>query len=159
MSEKLVLKINFEVFQDYDSLSQSDKVLIDAAQKSSSNAYAPYSHFCVGAAVISDKGTITTGNNQENAAFPSGLCAERVTLFSAFSQFPNDHITTLAVVAHNNDQVKPAFPCGSCRQTILEYEMRQKEPIRVIMTYNKGSFLIANSIKDLLPLGFTNEDL
>lgn len=159
MSEKLVIKSNFEVFQDYDSLPESDKVLIDAAEKSSSNAYAPYSHFYVGAAVISNKGNITTGNNQENAAFPSGLCAERVTLFSAYSQFPRDHITTLAVVAYNLDQAKPALPCGSCRQTMLEYEMKQKEPIRVIMAYNKGSFLIANSIKDLLPLGFTNKDL
>lgn len=159
MSKKLAFDCTFEIFDAFDQLTEQDKSIVKAAIESAARAYAPYSHFNVGSAVVSRKGDIITGNNQENAAYPSGLCAERVALFSAFSKCPDVQITAIAIVANRNGKSKPAFPCGSCRQTILKYEIKQKHPIRVVMAYHKGAYLVTNSIKDLLPLGFTRNDL
>ena len=126
-------------------LSSSDHGLLSAAKKSSTHAYAPYSRFKVGAAVLLGNQKIISGNNQENAAYPSGLCAERVALFFASGQHPTEKIKAIAVTA---------VPCGACRQAMLEYETKQKSPVRIIMQSGNKVF-IADGIDNLLPLAFT----
>ncbi|MBI3501426.1 MAG: cytidine deaminase [Bacteroidetes bacterium] len=126
-------------------LSSSDKKLLSEAKKSAVNAYAPYSKFKVGSAVLLENGKIISGNNQENAAYPSGLCAERVALFFSSSQYPNEKIKAIAITH---------VPCGACRQAILEYETKQKSPVRIIIQKEKNKILIAQEISHLLPLAF-----
>lgn len=139
----------------YDELSNEEKILIDKAKEASCHSYAPYSHFQVGAAALLSDGTIVTGNNQENAAYPSGLCAERVTLFFANSNYPSLPVKTLALAAQTKGEYTHAqtAPCGACRQVILETENRYDTPIRLLM-YGKEGIYIVSSIKDLLPLHF-----
>ncbi|MBV6644702.1 MAG: cytidine deaminase, partial [Cyclobacteriaceae bacterium] len=121
-------------------------------------AYAPYSQFKVGAALYQGKG-LTTGSNQENAAYPSGLCAERVALFSAKSK-SDQAIEAIAVVAVNDqEKVADALPCGSCRQVLLEYADQQESPIRVIMRTASGEFIIVPDARDLLPFNFSSSAL
>lgn len=144
----------------YEELSDSDKQLVEAAKEATKQSYAPYSHFNVGAAVLLEDGTIVTGSNQENAAYPSGLCAERTTLFYAGSQYPNKAITTLAIAASNTEGFTelPVTPCGACRQVLLETEMRYKRPIRVLM-YGTAFVYEILGTKDLLPLSFTDKSM
>jgi len=141
-------------------LNEVEKKLIAAARSASYKAYAPYSTFMVGSAVLLDNGEIITGNNQENAAYPSGLCAERVALFFANAQFPELKIKVIAIAAQTGGQPTsmPIAPCGACRQVILETENRFDYPIRILMA---GSDVIyaANSIKELLPLHFDKSSL
>jgi cytidine deaminase len=149
------LEINYDEFS-YDELEESDLGLIDKAKESAKNAYAAYSNFRVGSCVLLKNGNILCGNNQENAAYPSGLCAERVVLFYANANFPNTVIDTLVIVVVNeNGEIidKPISPCGSCRQVINETENRFNHPIRILLV-SKKSVLIFKSIKDLLPLSF-----
>lgn len=140
----------------YDEFSSEEKKLIDAAREAATRSYAPYSQFNVGAAVQLSDGTIVTGNNQENAAYPSGLCAERTTLFWAGSQYPDKAVETLAIAARTNscELPVPIPPCGACRQVILETEQRYNKPIRIILYGAKESYLIEDGIKALLPLRF-----
>lgn len=144
----------------YEELSDSDKQLIEAAKEATKRSYAPYSHFNVGAAVLLEDGTIVAGANQENAAYPSGLCAERTALFHAGSQYPNKAITTLAIAASNTEGFTelPVTPCGACRQVLLETEMRYKRPIRVLM-YGTAFVYEILGTKDLLPLSFTDKSM
>lgn len=139
----------------YDELSLADKTLVDAAREATQRSYAPYSHFSVGAAALLADGTVVTGTNQENAAYPSGLCAERTTLFYANSQYPLQAVQTLAVAARTEKDFidMPIPPCGSCRQVILETEKRYKQPIRILL-YGKKCVYEVRSIADLLPLSF-----
>ncbi len=132
-----------------------------AAEEAREKAYAPYSNFRVGAAILLENGEIITGNNQENAAYPSGLCAERVAIFFAGSQFPNTKILQLAVTARSENQVlrKPISPCGACRQSIAEYEIKQNHPIEIFFMGETGEVYKANSIKDLLPFLFDGSQL
>jgi len=152
--EELTLKSTIIVAQ-YDELSQEDKELIDAAKKMTENSYAPYSKFKVGAAIRLANGLIVTGSNQENAAYPSGLCAERTTLFFANSQYPNQAVTDLAIAAQTNHSFtdSPCPPCGACRQVIKETEDRYHQPMRILL-YGKKAIYIIKGIKDLLPLQF-----
>ena len=159
MPREIKLESRLELFPDEGSLPPEFATLIEAARQAAGNAYAPYSEFRVGAALDDGNGQITVGNNQENAAYPSGLCAERVALFSYFASNKEGRLQSLAIVAFRNGEPVPAHPCGSCRQTILEYEKHQEHPIKIIMAHDEGSFLVADSIKDLLPLGFTKQDL
>ena len=159
MPRELKLESRLALFPDEESLPTDYLEIVKAAKEGATNAYAPYSNFKVGAAVIDSKHQVVTGSNQENAAYPSGLCAERVALFSYFSQKQKAQIDLLAVVAFRNGTACPAHPCGSCRQTILEYERFQDHPIKIIMAHEGGAFLVADSIEDLLPLGFTKQDL
>jgi len=140
---------------DYDELFLEEKRLIDYAKEACFRAYAPYSQFQVGAAVLLANGDIITGNNQENVAFPSGLCAERTALFYANSQYPEQAVKSLAIAAYTQGDFidKPISPCGACRQVILETEMRFHSPIRIFL-YGKSEIYIINSINDLLPLAF-----
>ena len=139
----------------YDELHWDEKNLIDCAKDACSRAYAPYSQFQVGAAVLLANGEIITGNNQENVAFPSGLCAERTALFYANSQYPEQAVKSLAVAAYTQGDFinKPISPCGACRQVILETEIRFKSPVRIFL-YGKSEIYIIEGINDLLPLAF-----
>jgi len=155
--------ISFElaVFDSLEELLATDKNLMIAAVSARKKAYAPYSNFQVGAAVLLENGEIVTGNNQENASYPSGLCAERVALFYAGANFPHVGITSIAISATSINHIidKPAAPCGNCRQSISEYEMKQKKPISVIMMAETGEVLKCNSIADILPLAFDSSYL
>jgi cytidine deaminase len=142
-------------FCSLDELPQTEKMLVQKAKDSAQKAYAPYSSFYVGAALLLDNGEIVTGNNQENAAYPSGLCAERVALFYANANWPDAAILTMAIAAsnHNGFLNHPIAPCGSCRQALLESERRHHHSIRVLL-YGKDDIAIVTSISDLLPLSF-----
>lgn len=138
-----------------DELSVEEQNLVSKAKEATKTAYAPYSQFYVGAAVLLENGTVVTGNNQENGAYPSGLCAERVALFYANAQFPNVAVKAIAVAVETNgaENKQLVAPCGSCRQVILESEIRYKHPIRILMS-SQNSVSVVESIKDLLPLYF-----
>lgn len=150
----------YESYSNITELSEEDQNLIKMAIETAGKAYAPYSSFSVGAAVLLEDNTIVTGNNQENAAYPSGLCAERVALFYANANYPDKSVKSIAVVAlKNGELVKTlASPCGSCRQVMLETETRYKQPMRIIMGSQTG-FWVINNAKELLPLSFTSDSL
>ena len=152
--EKLIITAKIQV-SDYNDLTLVEKNLVDAAKEAVKSAYAPYSRFQVGAAVLLTNQEIITGSNQENAAYPSGLCAERTTLFYANSRFPDTAVDTIAVAAYTNGDFtdEPVTPCGACRQVILEAQNRYKHPVR-IMLYGKKAVYIIEQITDLLPLAF-----
>ena len=143
-----------------EECTETEKMLIEAAKHATKNAYVPYSDFRVGAAVLLDNGEIVSGNNQENAAYPSGLCAERTTVFFANANYPDRKITAIAVAAHYKGAfTKDAItPCGACRQVLLEVENRYKMPMKVLM-YSDEAIYAVDSIKDLLPLSFGDEML
>lgn len=140
---------------EFDELNKSDQALMTNAIEATNRSYAPYSKFSVGAAALLADGTIVTGTNQENAAYPSGLCAERTTLFYANSQYPEQPVMTLAIAARTEKDFIdiPIPPCGACRQVILETEKRYKQPIRILL-YGKKAIYEVNSIGALLPLSF-----
>lgn len=139
----------------YDELNEEEKKLIDAAKEATNRSYSPYSRFQVGAAALLSGGTVITGSNQENAAYPSGICAERTTLFYANSQYPNLPVEALAIAAQTSGDFidHPTAPCGACRQVILETEERYNQPMRIYL-YGKKEIYIVESIRSLLPLCF-----
>lgn len=150
----LTIKSIIKVCQ-YDELSDEDKKLIDQSIEATKRSYAPYSKFSVGAAALLDNEITVTGNNQENAAYPSGLCAERTTLFYANSQYPESAVKTLAIAAITERDFidTPIPPCGACRQVILETEKRFGNSIRILL-YGKECIYIVEGIGSLLPLSF-----
>ena len=139
-----------------DELSPADREVVDAARAATANSYAVYSHFNVGAAVRLASGTIVCGTNQENAAYPSGLCAERTTLFWANSQYPTQAVEVLAIAARTEqgELATPIPPCGACRQVILETEKRFNKAMRIILYGAKECYIIEEGVKALLPLSF-----
>lgn len=144
-----------------DELERSDRELVDQAIMSTANAYSPYSHFSVGACVRLSDGSLMTGANQENAAYPSGLCAERTAIFSAQAQHPELHITAIAIAARDINGCltrKPVTPCGACRQVMIEIEQRYKRSMRVLL-YGEDTVLAIDSASDLLPLSFAGDDM
>ena len=150
----LTITAIIKVYQ-YDELNEADRSLMKTAMEATARSYAPYSHFSVGAAALLNNGTIVTGTNQENAAYPSGLCAERTTLFYANSQYPDQRVNTLAIAARTEKDFieTPIPPCGACRQVILETEKRYGQPIRILL-YGRECIYEVKSIGDLLPLSF-----
>ena len=136
-------------------LSDSDRIMVEKAREAALRAYAPYSKFNVGAAVKLSNGEIVTGANQENAAFPSGTCAERSAIFYAHSQYPEAKVDAIAITAWQNGEYveNPCAPCGACRQAILEYETLAGKPIRVLLA-GRDEVYIINGIAALLPLCF-----
>lgn len=138
-----------------EECSETEKKLIEAAKEATKNAYAPYSGFRVGAAVLLENGEIISGNNQENAAYPSGLCAERTTVFFANASHPDQKIAAIAVAAWHNDQFTNDVitPCGGCRQVLLETENRFNTPIKILLYGNDAVYML-DSAKDLLPISF-----
>ena len=151
------LHIDFEFFKNSDELDEVEKKLFTAAKEAREKAYAPYSKFLVGCALLLENGEIVTGSNQENAAYPSGTCAERTTIFWTSANFPQEKIKKLFVVGGPQDfpeRSVPTPPCGACRQSILEYETKQKNNIEIYFSSLKGEVYKTNSIKDLLPFSF-----
>ena len=153
----LSIKIGFGTF---DELSADDQHLIQTAIAATENSYSPYSRFQVGAAIRHANGNEVMGANQENAAFPSGLCAERSAIFAAQSNYPDQPVTALAIAARNEHGLMhdPIVPCGACRQVILEIEDRYKQPIRIFL-YGTGGVYVINTVKELLPLHFVSESM
>lgn len=141
-------------------LPEEDQVLVNAAREAAKSAYAPYSKFYVGAAVKLENGEIVKGNNQENAAFPTGLCAERVALFYANATYPDMAVKTVAVTAANHDGIVagPVRPCGSCRQALAEAEVRFNQPVKIIMDGTEKIQVFEN-VDSLLPFAFKPESL
>jgi len=159
--ENISITTTFEVYLSDNDLRTEDRDLLNEARKAVKNAYAPYSEFKVGAALILDNGLTVTGNNQENAAYPSGLCAERTAVFYASSQYPNAKIKSIAISyeSKNKNYSDPVTPCGACRQALAEYELRAELPIRVIMGSETGKIYITKSVESLLPLLFNSKQL
>jgi cytidine deaminase len=151
----------FEIVNHLENLDLESKYLVHKAKDAATHAYAPYSKFQVGAAVLLEDGTIVTGTNQENAAFPSGMCAERVALFSAIAQHPESVITKVAVVARRKGgkELVPATSCGPCRQVMLEFEIRQGKPFQVVMQNQEHHWVKTASAESLLPFSFTKASL
>jgi cytidine deaminase len=145
------------VYTEYDSLQempQADRQLMEAAMEATKTAYAPYSHFHVGAAVRLADGTILRGSNQENIAYPSGLCAERTALFSSSAQYPNLAVEALAVVGFHEGAFTEASPCGACRQVMSEYELRFGNEITLFCYLAGGRIRRITGVKSLLPFAF-----
>ncbi len=143
-------------YNSLNELPESYIKLYEVASIVAKKAYAPYSNFNVGAAILLDNGKIISGNNQENAAYPSGICAERVAVFFANAQYPNNKIISIAIVAYgNNGDIieNPVPPCGSCRQVILESQFRQNEPIKLILFGSKRIYVVEDASL-LLPINF-----
>ncbi|MBP9151172.1 MAG: cytidine deaminase [Flavobacteriales bacterium] len=137
-------------------LSASDAELLDRAEQATLNAYAPYSQFNVGTALRLETGEIIIGSNQENVAYPSGLCAERVALFAASSLHPQMVVKTMAITARTTkfELTDPLAPCGGCRQVIMEYQRKQQQPIRMILAGKGDTVWIFEDASMLLPFGF-----
>jgi len=151
----------FTFSNQLEDLDTESKYLVHKAKEATQHAYAPYSKFLVGVALLLEDGTVITGTNQENAAYPSAMCAERVALFTASSTHPNARVKKIAVVARkkSSKDLTPATCCGACRQVMLEYENRQQQPMVVVMQGQDQRWIVASSAASLLPFGFTKDSL
>lgn len=151
-----VFTFNYQEFESLDTLAIVDRKLMESAIAATTSAYAPYSGFHVGAALQLADGTVVCGSNQENAAYPSGLCAERTAIFAASAQHPEMRCyEALAIVGRDSeDRLTEASPCGACRQVLLEYEQRQGSPMRVICYLEGGGVRVFPSVASLLPFSF-----
>ena len=154
--QKQTVQFSYQVFASLDALSTPDRVLFVKAQEALALAHAPYSKFTVGVALLLDNGVVVQGSNQENAAYPSGLCAERVAIFQSGTLYPEAKILSMAITAasDNNTTATPIPPCGACRQSIAEYELKQEKPIEIYFMGEIGAIYKSNSLKNLLPLMF-----
>lgn len=159
--KELNINTSFTVFESIDELDKNTKNLMNKAIKARKTAYAPYSNFSVGVALLLDNNEVIIGTNQENAAYPSGLCAERVAIFYAGSQFPNAKIQRLCITASpiDRDSDIPIPPCGGCRQAIAEYEFKQNASIEIYFMGAKGEVYKSDSLQNLLPLMFDKNHL
>jgi cytidine deaminase len=155
------LIISYKEYDHIDELNPSDRILLESAKSAIESAYAPYSAYHVGAAVLLENGEIVKGSNQENVAYPSGLCAERVAMFYASSKFPDVPVKAIAITAGAKDFVidKPVTPCGSCRQVMAEAENRYHEKLKLIMNGETGKIFIIEGVNNILPLMFHAEEL
>jgi len=158
--KKLSLTIDYAEYDSVDELSAEDKSLMQQAHEAGKTAYAPYSNFSVGAAVLLENGVIVKGSNQENAAYPTGLCAERVAVFAAASNYPGVAFKTIAVTAKSSKIAveNPITPCGSCRQALSEYEVLYNKPIRFLLMGETGKVLELKNVESLLPLRFEGKN-
>ncbi len=159
--KKIELKIAYTEYENEQELSIADRDLLQKARKIAVTAYAPYSNFHVGAAILLENGEIICGNNQENVAFPSSLCAERVAMYYAGAQYPKVAIKTIAITCKSKsfNIGAPLSPCGACRQAMSEYEVMHKSNIKVILMGETGKIQVMDSIADLLPFMFKAEEL
>lgn len=144
------------VYDNFDELPHDIAELMTKAIETRAKAYAPYSKFSVGAAILLDNNEVITGNNQENASYPSGLCAERTAIYYAGAQFPNAKILRMALTAGSQvrQTVSPIPPCGACRQAIAEYEVKQSAPIEIYFMGETGKVVKSDSLANILPLIF-----
>lgn len=161
MPEKITKTLDYELYNSLDELSPEDKELMQKAEQACSTSYSPYSNFRVGAALLLEDGRVIQGSNQENAAFPDGLCAERVAFFACGAMYPGVRILKVAVAGSRagTETFLSASPCGSCRQVMLEYEVKQQYPVELITHWGAGKFIKTKSIGDLLPFSFSKADL
>jgi cytidine deaminase len=160
MKEKKI-EFEYQVYDNSSELTEQDAWLLSEARAVTEQAYAPYSHFHVGAVAMMDNGEIVTGTNQENASYPVGICAERVLLGTVATLHPNVAIESIAI-SYSSRQVKsdhPISPCGMCRQALLEYETRLQKPIRLILAGQEGKVYIIRTASLLLPFAFTSGEL
>jgi cytidine deaminase len=159
--QKKNISFEYEVFESAEELTAADRELLEAARKVTGNAYAPYSHFNVGAVARLTNGETISGTNQENASYPVTICAERVLLSAASVVYPEIPVETMAISYNgevgNND--KPVSPCGMCRQALSEYEVRWNHPIRLILSGMNGPVYIIQKVTDILPFSFGSSDL
>jgi cytidine deaminase len=157
--KEIIITSKINVFESIQELPQMEQDLMQKAVEVRKNAYAPYSKFKVGAAILLDNGQIVVGSNQENAAYPSGLCAERTAIFHAGAVYPKAAILKIVITAasDNNTTTIPVPPCGACRQSIAEYEMRQNSPIEIYFMGETGEINQSESLKNLLPFMFDNK--
>lgn len=154
--QELTLNTTIKAMQK-EELSEPEQLLVEAAIEATKRSYSPYSHFSVGAALLLENGKTVIGCNQENAAFPAGLCAERTAIFAAGAQYPDVPVTMLAIAARNSKGEltdEPISPCGTCRQVMIETETRFKHPIRILL-YGRKCIYVLEGIKQLMPLSFT----
>lgn len=161
MGETISTTLELTAYSSAAELPAQALELLKAAEASALKAYAPYSRFQVGAALSLDNGEIVSGNNQENACYPAGLCAERVAFFAAKSRYPDARVISVAVVAKRAEDTlfREASPCGSCRQVMSEYEVHQQSNITLYMMGPEGKIYASPSIGNLLPFRFTGESL
>ena len=161
MKKKQLLNIEVDIYNDVKHLGEADRALLLRAIDISATAYAPYSNFHVGAALELSNGVIITGSNQENVAFPSGICAERTAFYYAGANYPNEKILKVAVTARSKhfNVNYPVSPCGACRQAMYEYENKQESSIKVIMMGESGEVRVMHAIADLLPFTFNETSL
>lgn len=155
------IDINIKIrFCHFEELAEEDRQLVEMAVEATNNAYAKYSNFRVGAAVRLENGLLMKGANQENAAFPVTLCAERTAIFAAQANYPEQPITAIAIAAKNENGLlsEPITPCGSCRQVMLEIEDRYKRPLRILL-YGQNGVYIVDTVKDLMPLSFVDASM
>jgi len=159
--KKIEIISTFTVYPELNQLPKEVKDLMLKAIEIRKNAYAPYSKFRVGAAILLDNNEVIVGSNQENAAYPSGLCAERVAIFQAGSVFPSNEILKIAISATSDSKpvLSPIPPCGACRQSIAEYEIKQKKPIEIYFMGESGEIYQSDSLSNLLPIGFDKKYL
>lgn len=155
------LSFTLRVFDSQSALTADDSRLMKAATSALQSAYAPYSNFRVGAAVLLANGEVLTGTNQENAAFPVGICAEGTVLSAASALYPEVAVLKMAITVKSGTHVvdHPVAPCGICRQRLLEYENRFNSPIEILLTGETGEVYAIGTVKDILPLNFSKSDL
>lgn len=159
--QKKSLAISYELYSSIDELDSIAQNLCRESVKAMKTSHSPYSEFRVGAAVLLESGKIVCGSNQENVAYPSGLCAERVALFTIGSAYPDDKIISMAITAHTErfKIIEPVTSCGACLQVMAEYEKKQVNPIEVMFYCLNGSVIRTSGIKSLLPFAFTETRL
>ena len=159
--QKITIQSEFTVFNSFTELDNDIQHLFNLAETARQKAYAPYSNFLVGCALLLDNNEIVTGSNQENASYPSGLCAERTAIYYAGAQYPEAKIIKMAIVAGSTKQktASPIPPCGACRQAVFEYEFKQKSPIEIFFKGEEGQILHSVSLENMLPLTFNSKFL
>lgn len=155
------IHIEYQEFDSASELSTDRQKLLVEAEKALEGSYAPYSRFHVGVAILLANGETVQGSNQENAAYPSGICAERAAIYYTGSHFPGVEIKTIAVVARKSgeEELTPACPCGACRQAMLEYEEKQNKPIELIFKIKQKGFVVVSAVQDTLPFKFGADSL
>jgi cytidine deaminase len=159
--QKKDISIQVTEYDDIADLSPEEQLLVQASREMTLKAYAPYSEFYVGAAVLLENGEMIKGSNQENGAYPSGLCAERVAVFAASAMFPGVPMQMIAISARSTrlDIDAPVSPCGACRQVMLEYEILQNKAVKLLLSKENGKILVVEKVEDLLPLSFSGAKL
>ena len=158
MKKTISHKSEIDSYGNLSELPKEFQNLVLQAKKALESSYSPYSGFGVGAALKLSNGEIVLGSNQENIAYPSGLCAERVAIFSAGTNYPDTEIETIAIIAKSlhGDVTEPVTPCGACRQVMIEFETKQTKPITVIMAGSNGEVWVSNSVNNLIPFYFSS---
>jgi cytidine deaminase len=159
--QKKDISIQVTEYDDIADLSPEEQLLVQASREMTLKAYAPYSEFYVGAAVLLENGKMIKGSNQENGAYPSGLCAERVAVFAASAMFPGVPMQMIAISARSTrlDIDAPVSPCGACRQVMLEYEILQNKAVKLLLSKENGKILVVEKVEDLLPMSFSGAKL